>query len=67
MYLVNGGTLHNLQRITGHRTLETLMIYVNLAKQLTTVAEEANRVSPLSTLLNSRQEQKRRMVRLGSN
>jgi integrase/recombinase XerD len=67
MYLVNGGTLHNLQRITGHRTLETLMIYVNLAKQLTTVAEEANRVSPLSTLLNARQEQKRRMVRLGSN
>jgi hypothetical protein len=65
MYLVNGGSLHNLQRITGHRTLETLMIYVNLAKQLTTVAEEANRVSPLGTLLNTRQEQKRRMVRLG--
>jgi hypothetical protein len=67
MYLVNGGALHNLQRIKGHRTLETLMIYVNLAKQLTTVAEEANRVSPLGALLNSRQEQKHRMVRLGSN
>jgi hypothetical protein len=67
MYLVNGGALHNLQRITGHRTLETLMIYVNLAKQLTTVAEEASRVSPLGALLNSRQEQKRRMVRLRSN
>lgn len=64
MYLVNGGTLHNLQRITGHKTLETLMIYVNLARQMTTVSEEANRVSPLSTLLNTKQEQKRRMVRL---
>jgi hypothetical protein len=63
---VNGGGLHNLQGITGHRTLETLMIYVNLAKQLTTVAEEANRVSPLGMLLNTKQEQKRRMVRLGS-
>jgi len=39
---------------------------VNLAKQLKTVAEEANRVSSLGTLLNTRQEQKRRTVRLGS-
>jgi site-specific recombinase XerD len=35
MYLVRGGTLHNLQRITGHKTIDTLLIYVNLANQMT--------------------------------
>lgn len=49
-YLVNGGTLHNLQRITGHKTLQTLMIYVHLANQLNSVAEEHGRVSPLKNL-----------------
>jgi integrase/recombinase XerD len=49
-YLVNGGTLHNLQRITGHKSLETLMIYVHLANQMSTVTEEHSRVSPLKNL-----------------
>ena len=47
MYLVNGGTLHNLQRITGHKNLDTLMIYVNLANQMTTVRAEHEKVSPV--------------------
>ncbi len=51
MYLVNGGTLHNLQRITGHKTLDTLMIYVHLAQQLTSVSQEAAKASPLKSLL----------------
>jgi integrase/recombinase XerD len=46
-YLVNGGALHNLQRITGHRSVQTLMIYVHLANQIKSVAAEHSRVSPL--------------------
>jgi site-specific recombinase XerD len=49
-YLVNGGTLHQLQRITGHEDLSTLMIYVHLANQLGATAEESNRVNPLRHL-----------------
>jgi site-specific recombinase XerD len=49
-YLVNGGTLHMLQRVTGHTELETLMLYVHLAEQVTAVTEEQNRVSPLKNL-----------------
>jgi integrase/recombinase XerD len=64
MYLVNGGTLHNLQRITGHKSLDTLMIYVNLANQLTTVSKEAARVSPLKSLLAKSNGNKRVLVRL---
>jgi site-specific recombinase XerD len=65
MYLVNGGSLHNLQRITGHRNLNTLMIYVHMAQQMTSVAEEAQRVSPLKSLLEGKQLRKRNVVRLG--
>lgn len=66
MYLVNGGTLHNLQRITGHKALDTLMIYVNLANQMTTVQEEHSRVSPLARMSNpqSGTGKKRVLVRL---
>lgn len=49
-YLVNGGHIQNLQRITGHSDLETLMIYVHLANQLTTIADEQSKVSPLKNL-----------------
>lgn len=63
MYLVNGGTLHNLQRITGHKSLETLMIYVNLAQQINTVAEEHRRVSPLNDMLNKPPQRKRNIAR----
>lgn len=60
MYLVNGGLMHNLQRITGHKSLETLSIYVNLANQMTTVAEEHARVSPLRKMNQSSAPIKRR-------
>jgi len=62
-YLVNGGTLHNLQRITGHKSVETLMIYVHMARQISTVKEEAARVSPLKSLLAA-ESKKRVTVRL---
>jgi len=62
MYLVNGGTLHNLQRITGHKSLETLMIYVHLAQQLSSVAQEAARVSPLKSLMKQGPMKKRKTV-----
>ena len=64
-YLVNGGSLHNLQRITGHKDVNTLMIYVNLANQIPTVREEANRVSPLKSLLDKEPMKKRKTVKLG--
>jgi site-specific recombinase XerD len=65
MYLVNGGMLHNLQKITGHKTMDTLMIYVNLASQMKTVAEEHSRVSPLKKMNQSvTNDKKRRLVRL---
>jgi integrase/recombinase XerD len=65
LYLANGGTLHNLQKITGHRNLNTLMIYVHMAQQMTSVAEEASRVSPLKSLLEGKQLRKRNVLRLG--
>jgi integrase/recombinase XerD len=52
-YLVNGGTLQSLQQITGHESLETLMIYVHYANQLSVVKEEHSRVSPLKNLPNT--------------
>ena len=55
MYLVNGGSLHNLQQITGHKSIQTLMIYVHLARQMTSVMEEHSRVSPLRKLLEGRE------------
>jgi integrase/recombinase XerD len=66
MYLVNGGSLHNLQRITGHKNLQTLMIYVNLAQQMSSVAAEASRVSPLKSMLEGTQTKKRNVVRMGN-
>ena len=54
MYLVNGGTLHNLQRITGHKNLDTLMIYVNLANQMTTVRAEHEKVSPVKFMTEAK-------------
>jgi integrase/recombinase XerD len=65
MYLVAGGTLHNLQRITGHKSLETLMIYVNLAQQISTVAEEHAKVSPFKTLFG-RSNRRRTLTRLSN-
>lgn len=64
MYLVHGGTLHSLQRITGHKSLNTLMIYVNLAQQMSTVQEEHSRVSPLKHMNDSQTGKKRVLVRL---
>ena len=65
-YLVNGGTLHNLKQITGHKTLETLMIYVHMANQLTSVSQEHTRVSPLKSIgsvgANGVMKKKRRVV-----
>jgi site-specific recombinase XerD len=66
MYLVNGGTLHGLQRITGHRNIETLMIYVHLANQINAIAKEHANASPLKQLTNReviRESKRRRMVR----
>jgi len=64
MYLVHGGTLHNLQRITGHKTIDTLLIYVNLANQMTTVQAEHSRVSPLKHMTDAQPGKKRVLVRL---
>jgi integrase/recombinase XerD len=64
MFLVRGGMLHNLQRITGHKSLDTLMIYVNLAQQMTTVQEEHSRVSPLKFMNGKTEVKKRITVRL---
>lgn len=66
MYLVRGGVLHNLQRITGHKSLDTLMIYVNLANQMTTVQAEHDRVSPLKFMSSgmSGEKKKRNTIRL---
>jgi integrase/recombinase XerD len=52
-YLVNGGSLHMLQRITGHTELDTLMIYVHLANQLGAVKDEHVKASPLKNLSNN--------------
>ena len=30
--LINGGTLHGPERITGHKSIQTLMIYVHPAR-----------------------------------
>jgi site-specific recombinase XerD len=58
-YLVNGGLLHNLQQITGHKSVETLMIYVHLANKIKSVAEEHSRVSPLKNLGSGASKKKR--------
>ncbi len=60
-YLVNGGGIHNLQRISGHKQVSTLMIYVHMSEQLGTVVEEHSRVSPLLTLGNTKESRKRNM------
>jgi len=62
MYLVHGGTLHNLQRITGHKTMDTLMLYVNLAQQMSTVREEHSRVSPLKHMNDAQWAGKKRVL-----
>jgi site-specific recombinase XerD len=59
MYLVNGGTLQGLQKITGHKSLDTLMVYVNLAQQMTMVKEEHKKASPLSNALRDAEQKKR--------
>jgi hypothetical protein len=41
------------------------MIYVHMAQQMTSVAEEASRVSPLKSLLEGKQLRKRNVLRLG--
>jgi site-specific recombinase XerD len=59
-YLVNGGSLQTLQQITGHESLETLMIYVHYANQLSVVKAEHAKVSPLKNL--PRSDKKRRKM-----
>jgi integrase/recombinase XerD len=59
MYLVNGGTLQGLQKITGHKSLDTLMVYVNLAQQMTMVKEEHKKASPSSNALRDAEQKKR--------
>jgi site-specific recombinase XerD len=49
-YLINGGSLHNLQYITGHTSLDMLMNYVHIAKERTQVTKEHREVDPLSRL-----------------
>ena len=63
MYLVNGGTLHGLQKITGHKTLDMLMVYVHLAQQMTMVKDEHEKASPLANMLR-KPEQRRNLTRI---
>jgi integrase/recombinase XerD len=49
-YLVDGGDIEKLQRITGHEDIQTLMNYVHLANQLGAVKDDHSRVSPLKSL-----------------
>jgi hypothetical protein len=48
-----------LQKITGHKSLDTLMVYVNLAQQMTMVKEEHKKASPLSNALRDAEQKKR--------
>jgi integrase/recombinase XerD len=61
MYLVNGGSLHNLKLITGHKSYDTLQIYVHLAQQMSQVREEQQRVCPFSSLPQSMSSLGKRM------
>lgn len=63
MYLVNGGTLHGLQRITGHKNLDTLMVYVHLAQQITMITQEHSVASPLKHMMSTVAVKTRRMIR----
>lgn len=49
-YLVDGGDIEKLQRITGHEDIQTLMNYVHLANQLGAIKDDHTRVSPLKSL-----------------
>lgn len=49
-YLVNGGTLPMLQAITGHTSLATLQLYLHMAMQFSSVAQEHTTASPLRSL-----------------
>lgn len=60
-YLINGGTLYNVQRITGLKSIQALMTYVHLANQIKTVAEEHSRVSPLKNLGSGVVKKKRKV------
>lgn len=62
-YLVNGGTLHALQRITGHTSIKTLEKYLHMANQMGYVAEEHSRVSPFANLKGGALGKKTRKVR----
>jgi len=54
-----------LQKITGHKSIDTLMKYVHLANQMTSVRAELDRVSPLKFMNgNSAEKKKRNTVRL---
>jgi len=47
-YLVNGGDLHSLQRIMGHRRITTTQIYTNLLSK--EIIEKHHKYSPLGRL-----------------
>ncbi len=49
-FLINGGSIASLQKITGHKTLDALMIYVNMAAMMQTVAKEHALASPLKKM-----------------
>ena len=47
-YILKGGDVFSLQRIMGHRRLETTMIYVNMSIEL--VAEQHRKFSPMADI-----------------
>ena len=47
-YIVKGGDVFSLQRIMGHRRLETTMIYVNMSTEL--VAQQHRKFSPMADI-----------------
>jgi integrase/recombinase XerD len=62
MFLVHGGVLHILQQITGHKDLNTLMTYVNLSNQMTSVRSELDRVSPLNFMSKGAGVEKKKRI-----
>lgn len=45
-YIIKGGDAFSLQRIMGHRGIETTMIYVNMSTEL--VAQQHRKFSPMA-------------------
>ena len=47
-YILKGGDAFSLQRIVGHRRLETTMIYVNMSTEL--VPQQHRKFSPMADM-----------------